>query len=117
MRGRVVLRTYTGNLEVNTRQARVTRHIQGFTVGIAESKVREILRSQNGSQVLAVRRYDPESTRACAVDVAPIIHLHAIRSTMSFVGVHIHEYLTVGNRIVRLNVKPQDALFGRINDV
>src|SRR6266567_1109607 len=92
-----------GDVEVDAVNAAAGGDVQRFAVLAGPGDVRGLFGNENGPQRLAVGREDPYAAGASAVDVALLVHFHAVRRPGTLVGRRIVEELRLSQCAVRLH--------------
>jgi 6-phosphogluconolactonase len=78
-------------------------HIERFAI-VAPSAVRGRLGRFDGPEVFAFRREDPDTTRACRVQISGGVDFHPVRQSILAFRSGIIKHLAVGNCAIGLNV-------------
>src|SRR6185437_4264924 len=84
---------------------------------IAPGEIGQAFRRQDGAEMLALRRNDPDAAGAAVPDIALRIDLHAVGKARAGIRTHVDEGLAVRHRAVRLHVIAVDLLGADIIDI
>ena len=88
-------------------EAASSAEVQGLSVVIAPSHVVGVLRGDDRSQVFAFGRNDPQTAWTGDIQIAALVHLHAVERVFARRGRHIEEDLAIRRRAV--GVGPRSA--------
>ena len=88
-------RTNAWNVQPHLVEAASSAEVQRLSIVIPPGHVVRVLRGDDRSQMLSLGRNDPQTTRTGHIQVAALVHLHAVECVFARCGRHIEENLAV----------------------